>query len=154
MGLWGSVLNSAVDVKDTFKISLTHNFWKPPSFRIVPAWQLSSVWSVVFYNVLQTDWGPDMSDFTQTRIFKSIWLKRMFNENAYTDVPCSILLGKKMSNCIINLFAENTSLLTGSVRNPTLFLRQLLETSLIEYSLSLCLKKNPGLYFLHIHAHF
>lgn len=48
----------------------------------------------------------------------------MFNENAYTDVLCSIPLGKKISNYTINVFAENTSLPTGPPGTPTLFLRQ------------------------------
>lgn len=73
---------------------LTHNFWKSSSFKVVTAWQLSSVLSIFFYNVLQTDWRADKSDLTQTRIFKYIWLKRMFNENAYTDITSSILFLK------------------------------------------------------------
>lgn len=73
---------------------LTHNFWKSSSFKIVTAWQLSSVLSIFFYNVLQTDWRADKSDLTQTGIFKYSWLKRRFNENAYTDITSSILFLK------------------------------------------------------------
>lgn len=117
---------------------LTRDFWKCSSFKVVTARQLGSVSSVFFYGVLQTDWRADKSDWTQTRIFNYVWSKRMFNENADTDITSSIWLFLQ-SNYAIKIITENMPLPPARQKEnrSTIYrdkMLKLLEISLIKYS--------------------
>ena len=131
---------------------LTHNFWKSSSFRVVTAWQLSSVLSIFFYNVLQTDWRADKSDLTQTRIFKYSWLKRMFNENAYTDIISSILFLRSPITQLTSLLKiclqpglEKRKLLHNLSRENAEIIRN--HSDWIFIYLFFCLNKSQGFVF-------